>query len=171
MQLCVKRLAWDEMPAEPGMRGCTADGSAIVSPPLAGTGNPASAFASLCCWQESGSALLDQLQPRGAPAAAAKPTVRELTPAEAAKEEGNAAFKRGEWQAAVEHYSRWVQGGGLVERDGMPCGKHPQVLCASSRCGVTALRALRLCVVACVERVWQQGTRQNLPALALPSAR
>jgi hypothetical protein len=32
--------------------------------------------------------------------------VRELTPAEAAKDEGNKAFKRGDWAAAVEHYSR-----------------------------------------------------------------
>lgn len=64
--------------------------------------------------QESGSALLDQLRPRGAPAAAAKPTVRELTPAEAAKKEGNAAFKRGEWQAAVEHYSRALEHGNLL---------------------------------------------------------
>ena len=32
--------------------------------------------------------------------------VRELSPAEAFKEDGNAAFKRGDWQAAVAAYSK-----------------------------------------------------------------
>ncbi|PRW61388.1 SUMO-activating enzyme subunit 2 [Chlorella sorokiniana] len=62
--------------------------------------------------QESGSALMDRLRAGGAPAApapAAKPVVRELTPAEAAKEEGNAAFKLGDMQAAVDHYSRALE--------------------------------------------------------------
>ncbi len=42
----------------------------------------------------------------GAPPAAAAPAVRELSPAEAAKDEGNKAFKRGDWQEAAAHYSR-----------------------------------------------------------------
>ena len=44
-----------------------------------------------------------------APAAPAAPAVRELTPAESAKDEGNAAFRRGDWAAAVEHYSRALE--------------------------------------------------------------
>ncbi len=42
-------------------------------------------------------------------------TVKELTPAEQAKEEGNAAFKSGDWAAAVARYSTAVAlDGGLV---------------------------------------------------------
>ena len=62
--------------------------------------------------QDSGEALLDRMRASraqgGAPAAAAAPRVQELTPAEAAKDGGNRAFKRGEWQEAVAHYSRWA---------------------------------------------------------------
>ncbi|KAG2482944.1 hypothetical protein HYH03_018169 [Edaphochlamys debaryana] len=54
-------------------------------------------------------AFVQQLQGRqgqgqGGKQEAAKATVRELTPAEAAKEEGNAAAKRGDWAAAAEAY-------------------------------------------------------------------
>lgn len=60
--------------------------------------------------QESGEALLDRIRAGkaagGAPPAAAAPAVRELCPAEAAKDEGNKAFKRGDWQEAAAHYSR-----------------------------------------------------------------
>lgn len=64
--------------------------------------------------QESGEALLDRLRGSkaagGAPAAAAAATaVRELSPAEAAKDEGNKAFKRGDWQGAADHYSRALE--------------------------------------------------------------
>lgn len=60
---------------------------------------------------ESGEELLARLRSeRGgggsAAAAGAAAQVRELSPAEAAKDEGNKAFKRGEWAAAVDHYSR-----------------------------------------------------------------
>ena len=45
---------------------------------------------------------------RAMAAAPAAPAVRELTPAESSKDEGNAAFRRGDWAAAVEHYSRYT---------------------------------------------------------------
>ena len=37
-----------------------------------------------------------------------KPQVVELSPAEAAKDDGNVAFKRGDWEAAVEHYTQAI---------------------------------------------------------------
>jgi RNA polymerase II-associated protein 3 len=43
---------------------------------------------------------------RAAEVAAKGPAVRELTPAEAAKEEGNAAFRCGKWVAAAELYAQ-----------------------------------------------------------------
>lgn len=73
--------------------------------------------------QESGDALLQRLRAGQAPAAAAAaPAVQELSPAEAAKDEGNKAFKRGDWQAAVAHYSRWGRGGGCRLGSGDPAG-------------------------------------------------
>ncbi|KAL4446282.1 hypothetical protein ABPG77_003089 [Micractinium sp. CCAP 211/92] len=63
--------------------------------------------------QESGEALLERIRAGkaagGAPPAAAAPAVRELSPAEAAKDEGNKAFKRGDWQEAATHYSRALE--------------------------------------------------------------
>lgn len=65
--------------------------------------------------QESGEALLQRMRSEraaaaapAAPAAAPAPApqLRELTPAEGEKEEGNKAFKRGDWRAAAEHYTR-----------------------------------------------------------------
>jgi hypothetical protein len=44
----------------------------------------------------------------GGGSAGASGELRELTPAEAAKDDGNKAFKRGDWREAAEHYSRWV---------------------------------------------------------------
>ena len=35
--------------------------------------------------------------------------VRELTPAEAAKEEGNTAFKKGLWEEAIQYYTKAIQ--------------------------------------------------------------
>ncbi len=73
--------------------------------------------------QESGEALLERIRGErdtaaasavGAMAAAggggagASGELRELTPAEAAKDDGNKAFKRGDWREAAEHYTRWV---------------------------------------------------------------
>jgi tetratricopeptide (TPR) repeat protein len=40
---------------------------------------------------------------------AAKAKIRELTPAESAKEEGNVAFKKGLWEEAVQHYTKAIQ--------------------------------------------------------------
>lgn len=67
--------------------------------------------------QESGEALLERMRAgrdaaaaagaaAGAAAAAKQAAVRELTPAEAAKDEGNNAFKRGDWRGAMEQYTR-----------------------------------------------------------------
>jgi RNA polymerase II-associated protein 3 len=40
---------------------------------------------------------------------AAKAKVRELTPAEAAKEEGNTAFKKGLWDEAIQYYTKAIE--------------------------------------------------------------
>lgn len=61
--------------------------------------------------QETGEALLDRLRGSkasngGTPSA---PAVRELSPAEAAKDEGNKAFARGDWLAAAAQYSRALE--------------------------------------------------------------
>lgn len=42
-------------------------------------------------------------------AAASKAQIRELTPAEAAKEHGNVAFKKGKWKEAVHHYTKAIE--------------------------------------------------------------
>lgn len=63
--------------------------------------------------QETGEALLDRLRGGKADGSApSAPAVRELRPAEAAKDEGNKAFARGDWLAAAAQYSRWVGGAG-----------------------------------------------------------
>jgi len=49
--------------------------------------------------------LAESLQRPGAPAAA-KPTLRQAKALLGARAEGNAAFKRGAWAAAVEAYTR-----------------------------------------------------------------
>lgn len=82
-----------------------------LNPYLPSALTPYAPLPSCWCLQESGEALLDRLRGSkaagGAPAAAAAATaVRELSPAEAAKDEGNKAFKRGDWQGAADHYSR-----------------------------------------------------------------
>lgn len=70
--------------------------------------------------QESGEALLERMRAgrdaaaaagaaAGAAAAAKQAAVRELTPAEAAKDEGNNAFKRGDWRGAMEQYTRALE--------------------------------------------------------------
>ncbi|KAL4423794.1 hypothetical protein ABPG75_001095 [Micractinium tetrahymenae] len=55
--------------------------------------------------QETGDALLERLRA----SKAAAPAVRELSPAEVAKDEGNKAFKQGDWQEAAAHYSRALE--------------------------------------------------------------
>jgi hypothetical protein len=55
---------------------------------------------------ESGDQVLRRMQEE---AAAERAQIRELTPAEAAKEEGNAAFKKGDWAAAVAGYTRALE--------------------------------------------------------------
>ncbi|EFN56519.1 hypothetical protein CHLNCDRAFT_51491 [Chlorella variabilis] len=71
-------------------------------------------------WRESGEALLERMRAgrdaaaaagaaAGAAAAAKQAAVRELTPAEAAKDEGNNAFKRGDWRGAMEQYTRALE--------------------------------------------------------------
>lgn len=57
----------------------------------------------------SGAALVERMRRTEEAAAATRGRVRELTPAEAAKEEGNEAFKRGDWQQAVECYTRALE--------------------------------------------------------------
>jgi RNA polymerase II-associated protein 3 len=42
--------------------------------------------------------------------------VRELSPAEAAKEEGNAAFQHGDWEQAIRHYDRALE----LQKDMLP---------------------------------------------------
>ena len=56
---------------------------------------------------ESGAEVLRRMQENSAGSAKTTTTaqVRELTPAEAEKEQGNAAFAKGEWEKAAQHYS------------------------------------------------------------------
>lgn len=60
---------------------------------------------------------LQRLQARRTPAGGAlppPPRMQELSPAEAAKEEGNSAFRKGDWRGAVDAYTRALQlDGGL----------------------------------------------------------
>jgi tetratricopeptide (TPR) repeat protein len=54
--------------------------------------------------QESDTGLLERMR-----ATTEASTVQELPPSEAAKGDGNAAFKRRDWATAVEHYSKALQ--------------------------------------------------------------
>lgn len=58
--------------------------------------------------RDSAESVLRRMQDGGGKKEATA-TVRELSPAEAAKEEGNAAFKRGDWANAVGHYTQAVE--------------------------------------------------------------
>ena len=65
---------------------------------------------------DTGQAVVHRMQRQAAAAAAAPPpaaaaaaAVRELTPSEAAKDAGNAAFKRGAWADAAQHYTEALQ--------------------------------------------------------------
>ena len=59
--------------------------------------------------RESAETVMKRMQSGGGGSKKKTAQVRELTPAEAAKEEGNVVFKRGDWEAAARHYSTAIE--------------------------------------------------------------
>ena len=105
----------------------------------------------LATYQQSATLLLPQ-------------QIRELTPAEVAKDDGNDAFKKGDWQRAIDRYDaascRWFVYCLLVNRSAhrvAHCivaapvpdpGRRPQVLCGAGAGPHNAARSQQPCVGA-----------------------